>query len=121
MTNSSLSPCGVICDLCLGFQRSKNTCVGCLVEGKKPYHCTVCSIKSCPEKQSNPAALCSACPNYSCRRLKDLNKRYTPKYGENLHQNLTAARNDGLDSFIKAAEQKWRCPQRAHFPLFMYK
>lgn len=109
MNEQSLAPCGVLCDLCLGFQRSKNTCVGCLAEGNKPYHCTVCSIKSCPEKQGNPAALCSDCPKYPCRRLKDLNKRYLANYGENLQKNLETARDSGLTEFIAAAQTKWLC------------
>jgi len=50
MNNKSVAPCGVICDICLGFQRTKNKCVGCNSIGNKPYHCTVCSIKACPEK-----------------------------------------------------------------------
>jgi hypothetical protein len=110
MENNSLAPCGVICDLCKAFQRTKNKCVGCLAVGSKPYHCTVCSIKDCPEKHVNPAALCSECPKYPCRRIKDLNKRYIAKYGENLLQNLDSARTDGLAAFIEAARQKWTCP-----------
>jgi putative acetyltransferase len=115
MENNSLAPCGVICDLCMAFQRTRNKCVGCLADGNKPYHCTVCSIKDCPEKQGNPAALCSECPKYPCRRIKDLNKRYIAKYGENLMQNLDSARKDGLAAFITVARQKWRCPACGQF------
>lgn len=45
MNNASIAPCGVICDLCLGFQRSKNKCAGCNNADNKPYHCTVCKLK----------------------------------------------------------------------------
>ena len=115
MNNTSLAPCGVICDLCMAFQRPKSKCVGCQTEGNKPNHCRVCSIKDCPEKQGNPAALCSECPKYPCRRIKDLNKRYIAKYGENLLQNLESAREDGLPAFIAAAKQKWSCPACGQF------
>jgi len=110
MNYNSLAPCGVICDLCVGFQRAKNKCVACQAQGYKPNHCKVCSIKSCPEKHGNPAALCVDCLKYPCRRLKDLNKRYMAKYGEDLQQNLEMARAEGLASFIEAASQKWACP-----------
>lgn len=110
MNSNSLAPCGVICDLCLAFQRDRNKCVGCLAEGSKPYHCTVCSIKDCPEKQGDPTILCSLCKKYPCRRLKDLNKRYCAKYGESLLKNLESARKDGLEAFIAASSTKWLCP-----------
>ncbi len=110
MNINSLAPCGVICDLCLGFQRTRSKCVGCQAEGNKPCHCAVCSIKACPEKQGNPAALCVDCPKYPCRRIKELNKRYMAKYGENLRQNLESASKDGCTAFIAAARQKWSCP-----------
>lgn len=110
MKNDSLAPCGVICDLCMAFQRARNKCVGCQADGSKPYHCTVCSIKTCPEKHGNQAALCSDCPKYPCRQIKDLNKRYMAKYGENLQHNLESAGKGGLADFIAAARQKWSCP-----------
>jgi hypothetical protein len=110
MDETSLAPCGVICELCLAFQRTKNKCVGCRTEGNKPYHCTVCGIKDCPEKQGDPSTLCNECRKYPCRRIKDLNKRYITKYGENLLQNLEAASKGGLAAFIAAAGQKWSCP-----------
>lgn len=110
MNMDSLAPCGVVCDLCLGFQRTKNKCVGCNNEGNKPYHCTVCSIKTCPEKQGNDKMLCSDCPKFPCRRIKSLDKRYIAKYGENLIGNLTQAKETGIGSFISTQKQKWTCP-----------
>jgi hypothetical protein len=109
MKNRSLAPCGVICDLCLAFQRTKNRCVGCNNEGNKPYHCTVCSIKSCEEKDGDPEQLCSDCRKFPCRRIKDLDKRYRTKYGENLITNLETASSEGLTRFIKSAHKKWTC------------
>lgn len=58
MRPSSIAPCGVNCDICLGFQRKKNKCSGCKTAGNKPYHCTVCSIKTCPEKHGKENELC---------------------------------------------------------------
>lgn len=109
MNNSSIAPCGVICDICLGFQRSKNKCVGCNNTGNKPYHCTVCSIKTCSEKNGNEKLLCYDCIKFPCRRIKDLDKRYTIKYGESPIQNLFKIKEIGLDSFIATEIEKWKC------------
>lgn len=109
MNNASIAPCGVICDICLGFQRSKNKCVGCNAVGNKPNHCTVCSIKSCDEKKGNEKLLCSDCAKFPCSRIKNLDKRYITKYGESPIQNLNRIKAEGLDIFIKAEQEKWKC------------
>jgi hypothetical protein len=114
MNNASIAPCGVICDLCLGFQREKNKCVGCLSTGNKPYHCTVCSIKSCPEKNGDENLLCNTCNKFPCRRIKDLDKRYTTKYGESPIQNLKAISEIGLSEFILQEKEKWTCNNCGH-------
>ena len=109
MKNISIAPCGVICEICLGFQREKNKCVGCLTIGNKPYHCTVCSIKSCAEKKGNKELLCYDCIKFPCRRIKNLDKRYTLKYGESPIQNLDKIREIGLQQFIEVEKEKWKC------------
>ncbi len=109
MENDSLAPCGVICELCLGYQRSKNKCVGCQKNGNKPYHCTVCSIKACPEKEGNSIVLCSECRKFPCRRIRDLDKRYKAKYAESPIENLRTASEIGLNEFIKIEAAKWTC------------
>ncbi|PKP17360.1 MAG: hypothetical protein CVU05_15665 [Bacteroidetes bacterium HGW-Bacteroidetes-21] len=109
MNNASIAPCGVICDICLGFQRKKNTCVGCNSDGNKPYHCTVCSIKSCEEKKGNEKLLCYECIKFPCRRIKSLDKRYIVKYGESPIQNLKKIKDIGIDSFISIEKEKWKC------------
>jgi hypothetical protein len=110
MDSNSLAPCGVLCDLCLGFQRNKNKCVGCNHEGYKPYHCTVCSITLCAEKNGNKNLLCGECAKFPCRRIKDLDKRYTLKYGESPVQNLRDAKSLGMVEFLERETAKWKCP-----------
>jgi hypothetical protein len=114
MNIASIAPCGVICDICLGFQRDKNTCVGCNNIGNKPYHCTVCSIKSCAEKRGNEKLLCYDCAKFPCRRIKDLDKRYTLKYGESPILNLNKIKEIGLTQFINFEKDKWKCKQCGH-------
>lgn len=110
MNDKSVAPCGVICDLCLGFQRDKNKCSGCMHNGSKPYHCTVCSIKSCPEKEGKEDLLCVECQKFPCRRIRDLDKRYISKYGESPVQNLRSIADVGLEAFIEDQSEKWKCP-----------
>jgi len=109
MKDLTIAPCGVICDICLAFQRSKNKCVGCNNTGNKPYHCTVCRIKTCPEKNGNDKLLCSECDKFPCKRIKDLDKRYIKKYGESPVNNLLKIKEIGLDEFIKLERKNWIC------------
>ncbi len=112
MDSTSVAPCGVICDICLGFQRkNKNKCVGCNNIGYKPHHCEVCSIKGCPEKNGNEKLLCNECAKFPCERIKKLDKRYRTEYGESVIQNLQTISRIGIDSFIKQEEVKWKCSQ----------
>ncbi|MGE5328349.1 MAG: DUF3795 domain-containing protein [Deltaproteobacteria bacterium] len=114
MNNESIAPCGVICDICIGFQRTKNKCVGCTNIGNKPYHCTACSIKACPEKNGNEELLCNDCGKFPCRRIKNLDKRYITKYGESPIMNLKKVKEFGLKEFIKIEDDKWKCGECDH-------
>lgn len=105
-----IAPCGLICDLCLGFQREKNRCPGCTAEGEKPLSCTKCIIVNCPEKNGDSTKLCYTCSKYPCKRLKTLDKRYKTNYGESLVENFKMIEQLGLDRFIAEAESLWRCP-----------
>jgi hypothetical protein len=111
MKASSVAPCGVICDICLGFQREKNRCVGCNAEGNKPGHCAVCGIRTCPEKHGEESALCDVCARFPCRRIKDLDKRYRTKYGESPIGNLSSIRSAGIEDFLLREEVAWLCPR----------
>lgn len=111
MNNLSIAPCGIICDICSGYQREKNKCAGCLNTGNKPHHCTVCSIKSCAEKKGNEELLCHECLKFPCKRIKDLDKRYTLKYGERPIQNLAGIKDTGLWQFIEIEKEKWKCDE----------
>ena len=110
MNTKMIAPCGINCTLCLGYQRKKNSCVGCLPEGAKPYHCTVCSIKQCPEKNGDSTVLCDSCQKFPCRRIKDLDKRYRTKYGLSIIENLRVIAENGAEKFLRDDSAKWKCP-----------
>ncbi len=114
MNKTSIAPCGVICDICLGFQRDKNKCAGCNSTGNKVRHCAVCSIKLCAEKKGDERLLCYECIKFPCRRIKDLDKRYTLKYGESPVRNLQMIRETGLPQFIATEEERWKCSRCGH-------
>jgi hypothetical protein len=107
---SIVAPCGLICDLCAGFQRKKNRCPGCLKAGNPLTHCQTCSILNCPEKHGISQTPCNTCPKYPCRRLKNLEKRYVTQYGESLMENFRRIREDGMEHFLAEAEKEWTCP-----------
>ncbi|NLD59775.1 MAG: DUF3795 domain-containing protein [Clostridiales bacterium] len=111
MPVSIVAPCGLVCDLCRGFQRQKNRCPGCTAEGGKPTYCATCAVVRCPEKGGDPVKPCSACPKYPCRRLKALEKRYTTNYGESLLENFRRIGEVGTDRFLLEADEAWRCPE----------
>lgn len=114
MNYASIAPCGVICDLCVGFQRTKNKCAGCNSTGNKPYHCTACSIKSCPEKNGNEELLCCECEKFPCSRIKNLDRRYTTKYGESPLSNLQRIKEVGFSEFLETEKEKWKCIECGH-------
>lgn len=109
MPISKVSPCGLICDICWGFQREKNRCFGCLEGGSNSSHQEKCSILNCPEKNGDPAKPCMICSQYPCKRLKNLEKRYTTNYGESLMENFRQIEDQGLEQFLLNAETAWRC------------
>jgi rubrerythrin len=41
--------------------------------------------------------------------MKDLDKRYTSKYGESPVQNLKTIKEIGLPQFIETEKKKWKC------------
>jgi len=106
-----IAPCGIVCNLCLGFQREKNKCVGCTVLGSKPPRCEMCGFKQCMEKKGNNIAYCDQCPKFPCRRMKNLEKRYSLNYGESPIENLKSMRKSGVETFSTLMIQNWKCPQ----------
>jgi len=109
MKYSSVAPCGLICDLCYAFQRTKNRCEGCNSAGNKTAYCERCRIKQCPEK-ADDSELCNKCPKYPCKNIKNLDKRYSVKYGESAIENLDVIKEKGIRAFIRDSKEKWKCP-----------
>jgi hypothetical protein len=107
---SLIAPCGMNCLLCLGYQREKNHCPGCLAPDRnKQRACGRCRIKLCPERAPGKR-FCYSCRKFPCPRLKHLDKRYRTQYGMSMLENLQAIKESGIRNFLKSEKDKWTCP-----------
>ncbi len=109
--NGVIAPCGMNCRLCYGYVRKKNRCNGCLIknDNNQPDLWSRCSIVHCEHRLETASGFCYDCTRYPCRRLKDLDKRYTTKYGMSMLDNLLFIKEKGMEEFVKAEQEKWKC------------
>jgi hypothetical protein len=111
ITSDLIAPCGTNCGLCLGYLREKNHCVGCNAKDKnKPPYCSRCKIKNCKYIKRSHIKYCYACENFTCARLKHLDKRYRTRYGMSMIENLDNIKKLGIRQFVKKESARWTCP-----------
>lgn len=91
MSDSSMAPCGLVCDQCRAFLATKANdtaallqcgkewapgreisaedvkCDGCRASGRKWLFCRECALAGC-EKSANVQS-CAHCPDYPCERV----------------------------------------------------
>lgn len=104
----AIAPCGMNCAICMAYLRTTNKCPGCRgSDVGKAKTCAGCIIKNC-EKRGD--GFCFACPDYPCKRLKNLDKRYRTKYHMSMIENLVNIKAWGLDNFVLAEKERWKCP-----------
>ena len=103
-----IAPCGMNCNLCLGYLREKNKCPGCnSIDNKNSYHVR-CMIRNCQILQQNNWKYCSSkCDKFPCTRLKNLDKRYRTKYGMSMIENLNHIDEKGIEEFLRQEEKRW--------------
>lgn len=107
-----IAPCGMICSLCLAFQRTKNRCNGCMsAEASAIRHCSVCLLRNCEEHKTAPSEFCRECRKFPCPRMRQIEKRYVARYGMSFTENMDQIRATGAEAFSIAASEKWRCKQ----------
>jgi hypothetical protein len=88
----------------MAFLREKNRCPGCNSPDRQ--HHRNCFLFSCGERKGR---YCSACAEFPCQRLAQLDKRYRTKYHMSMLDNLAAIRKDGIRAFVKAERERWTC------------
>ncbi|MCK9305582.1 MAG: DUF3795 domain-containing protein [Bacteroidales bacterium] len=107
-----IAPCGMNCGCCLGYMRFKDQCPGCrMSDNSKPESCKGCIIINCDLLKTTESKFCYDCPKYPCKRLKNLNKRYSTRYGTSFFDNLTMIKEEGIDQFLKFETTRRTCPQ----------
>jgi hypothetical protein len=111
-TKEMIAPCGMNCGSCLGFMRYKDHCPGCrMFDDSKPEFCKQCIIINCDLLKSTESGFCYDCPKYPCRRLKNLDKRYSTRYSTSFFENLSMIKEKGIDSFLTFETERRTCPQ----------
>jgi hypothetical protein len=107
-----LAPCGIYCGICKYYHRVKNQCPGCRgPDENKSRYCIECSIKNCEVITNSKSGLCYECSNIPCKRLKNLDKRYSTKYHMSLLENQEYIKKHGIEKFLETEKQKWKCPK----------
>ena len=106
-----IAPCGMNCGTCMAYLRTKNHCPGCRVKSvDKMLSVRQCIIPGCEKLATSGSDFCYDCPSYPCRRIKQLEKRYSTKYGTSFMANLAMIRDEGLDRFLDFESQRRTCP-----------
>ena len=112
MNSDMISPCGLNCNACIAHLRKKNVCFGCNIEGGYTSKTmTGCIIKNCETRQTLGLLQCgSICPDFPCKRLSGLSKRYRERYDVDLLDNLRRIETEGLEQFAAEDDAQWICP-----------
>lgn len=110
ITSKLIAPCGMNCGICVAHLREKNQCPGCNSNSKnKPIHCTGCVIINCEHVKKH--GYCHNCKKLPCRRLKQLDKRYSTKYNMSMLENLENIKTLGIRKFVNNEKARWKCPK----------
>ncbi|HEX2921555.1 MAG TPA: DUF3795 domain-containing protein [Bacteroidales bacterium] len=108
--NASLvAPCGMNCGSCIGYMREKNKCPGCRFLDQSTVRVR-CVIANCDHLKNTESKFCYDCTKYPCRRLKQLDKRYTTRYNTSVLENLMMIKENGMDHFLPFETQRRKCP-----------
>src|SRR5512147_2184690 len=106
-----MAPCGMNCGVCLGYLRQKNHCSGCRTRQVDDRKTRVqCTIANCSHLAETESGFCYECKKYPCKRMKQLEKRYSTKYKTSLAGNLEKIKQMGLEAFAGSEYEKWLCP-----------
>jgi hypothetical protein len=110
MNIALIAPCGINCGICLAYLREKNKCGGCRIKPAVSFKSIDrCVIRNCIHLKETSSGFCYECDKYPCRRLKQLDKRYRIKYRENVIDNLDSIKVIGLNRFVEAEVERWKC------------
>ncbi len=107
---SQIAPCGMNCGTCIAFLREKNSCPGCRVlSADKSVSGQRCIIPKCSYLKETGSKFCYECDKYPCRRMKQLEKRYSTKYNTSFYENLSIIKEKGIDEFLAFESKRRSC------------
>lgn len=117
MEEKLIAPCGMNCGLCISYQFGEKDlnkhgfhrqyCPGCIPRGK---NCTHMGDR-CELLRKGSLRFCYECDAFPCKRLKSLDQRYSTKYQMSMIENLKYIQENGMQKFLEAQDEAWRCPQ----------
>ncbi|HXX54594.1 MAG TPA: DUF3795 domain-containing protein [Methanoregula sp.] len=111
-----VAPCGINCAVCSAYLARQHDlrkhgirmpyCAGCRARNKQ------CALlkKRCARIGEGSLRFCSGCPDFPCRQLAGLDRRYRDRYGLSPLANLAVIRDNGTAAFMDREEARWRCP-----------
>lgn len=107
-----MAPCGINCALCSAFLREKNRCPGCRSgSGETRSHFDRCVILNCEFHRNNSESFCINCEKFPCKRMKDLDRRYSKNHGVHIKLNMERIREIGLSAFFAEDLERNKCPE----------
>jgi hypothetical protein len=105
-----IAPCGMNCGTCLAYLREKNKCPGCRDKSSyKAVSVMSCIIPRCENLARTTSGFCYDCAKFPCKRVKQLDKRYSLKYRTSFIENLTIIKEKGMNSFLQFESKRRTC------------
>lgn len=105
-----IAPCGMNCGTCIAYLREKKKCPGCRIyDADKAISIQRCIIPKCTNLEKTESKFCYDCEKYPCKRVKQLDKRYSTKYGTSFIENLSFIKEKGLERFLAFESKRRTC------------
>lgn len=114
--------CGTYCGACLSYMAKHGEdeavtrpnpwgdCDGCLSGGTLASHCRTCSIRLCAA-ETQSGGRCTDCAELPCYRITNLIDAGGYPHRQEYLPNLAKMRELGVEEWVSAEEERWRCPQ----------
>ncbi len=108
-----IAPCGMNCAICSRYlayvnNMKRSQCIGCRPRNEKfSYLFEKCTGINHTAKAE--AAFCFECPQYPCKQIKRMDKRYRNNYNMSVKENLETIQKIGIDKFIEEQYEKYYC------------